>query len=103
MEPRNGRCPICASAGPERSIVGAKIQPDATPWRVERAMSKIDDLKAEVEKLPSEEFSEFFRWMTDKDWKRWDREIEADSDAGKLDFLVREAREARLKGTLKAL
>jgi hypothetical protein len=66
-------------------------------------MSKIDDLKAEVEKLPSEEFSEFFRWMTDKDWERWDREIEADSDAGKLDFLVHEAREARRKGTLKAL
>jgi hypothetical protein len=67
------------------------------------AMSKIDDLKAEVEKLPSEEFREFFRWMADKDWERWDREIEADSDAGKLGFLVREAREARLKGTLKAL
>jgi hypothetical protein len=67
------------------------------------AMSKIDDLKAEVEKLPGEEFSEFFRWMTDKDWERWDREIEADSDAGKLDFLVREGREARLKGNLKAL
>jgi hypothetical protein len=67
------------------------------------AMSKIDDLKAEVEKLPSEEFREFFRWMTDKDWEGWDKEIEADSDAGKLDFLVREAREARLKGTLKAL
>ena len=66
-------------------------------------MSKIDDLKAEVEKLPREEFSEFFRWMTDKDWERWDREIEADSDAGKLDFLTREAREAKSKRTLKAL
>ena len=79
------------------------IQPEATRWTVKTAMSKIDDLKAEVEKLPPEEFSELFRWMTDKDWERWDREIEADSDAGKLDFLVREAREAKLKGSLKAL
>jgi len=66
-------------------------------------MSKIDHLKAEVEQLPKEEFSEFFRWMSEKDWGEWDREIEADSDAGKLDFLVCEAREAKSKGTLKAL
>jgi hypothetical protein len=66
-------------------------------------MSKIDDLKAEVERLPSEEFSEFFRWVSEKDWERWDREIEADSDAGRFDFLRREAREAKAKGNLKAL
>jgi hypothetical protein len=27
----------------------------------------------------------------------WDREIEADSEAGKLDFLVREAHDAKAK------
>ena len=66
-------------------------------------MSKIDELKAAIESLPSEEFSEIFRWLSDKDWERWDKEIEADSQAGKLDFLVREGREERTKGTLKDL
>ena len=52
-------------------------------------MSKIEDLKA--------------RWLTEKDWERWDQEIEADSNSGRLDFLVREAREAKAQGTLKDL
>lgn len=66
-------------------------------------MSKIDQLKAEIERLPSEEFAELFRWVSEKDWERWDRQIEADSQAGRLDFLVREAREEKAKGNLKDL
>jgi hypothetical protein len=58
-------------------------------------MSKIVELKAEIERLPIEEFAEIFRWMSEKDWERWDKEIEADSQDGMLDFLVREAREEK--------
>ena len=54
-------------------------------------MPKIDDLKAEIESLPREEFAEIFRWLSEKHWERWDKEIEADSQSGRLDFLVREA------------
>jgi hypothetical protein len=54
-------------------------------------MSKVEKLKTEIERLPKEEFSELVRWLSEKDWERWDKEIEADSEAGKLDFLVREA------------
>jgi hypothetical protein len=67
------------------------------------AMSKIDSLKAEIESLPSEEFAEIFRWLSEKDWERWDAEIAADSDAGRLDFLEREALEEKVKGTLRDL
>lgn len=42
-------------------------------------MSKIDELKAELESLPSDEFAEIFRWLSEKDWERWDKDIEADS------------------------
>jgi hypothetical protein len=63
-------------------------------------MSKIDELKAEIENLPSEEFAEIFRWLSEKDWAGWDREIEADSQAGRLDFLVGEAHDQKAKGTL---
>jgi hypothetical protein len=66
-------------------------------------MSKIDELKAEIEKLPSKEFSDLVRWLSEKDWERWDREIEADSRAGRLDFLAREAGEEKAKGNLKDL
>jgi hypothetical protein len=41
--------------------------------------------------------------LSAKDWERWDKEIEADSQARKLDFLLREAREEKAKGTLKDL
>jgi len=66
-------------------------------------MSKIDELKTEIERLPENEFTELVRWLSEKDWGRWDQEIEADSEAGKLDFLVREALDAKTKGTLKDL
>ena len=69
----------------------------------ESTMSKIDELKAEIERLPSEEFTEIVRWLSEKDWERWDKEIEADSQAGRLDFLVREAREEKTKGSLQDL
>jgi hypothetical protein len=66
-------------------------------------MSKVDELKSEIERLPKDEFTELVRWLSEKDWERWDKEIEADSEAGKLDFLVREAVDAKAKGTLKDL
>jgi len=62
-------------------------------------ISKIDSLKAQIESLPSEEFAEIFRWLSEKDWEKWDKEIGADSDAGKLNFLAREARDEKAKGT----
>jgi hypothetical protein len=66
-------------------------------------MSKVDQLKTEIERLPRDEFSELVRWLSAKDWQRWDEEIKADSEAGRLDFLVREALDEKAKGTLKDL
>lgn len=66
-------------------------------------MSQVDELKTEIERLPQEEFSELVRWLSEKDWERWDKEIDADSEAGKLDFLMREALEENVKGKLKDL
>ena len=66
-------------------------------------MSKVDELKAEIERLPTEDFSQLVRWLSEKDWESWDKQIEADSEAGQLDFLVREALDAKAKGTLEDL
>jgi hypothetical protein len=38
-------------------------------------MSKIDQLKAEIESLPGDKFAEIFRWLSEKDWERWDKEL----------------------------
>ena len=66
-------------------------------------MSKVEQLKAEIESLPNEERAEIYRWLSERDWAQWDKEIEADARSGKLDFLVREAREEKAKGKLKDL
>ena len=66
-------------------------------------MSRVEQLKAKIEKLPNEERAESSRWLSEKDWENWDHQIEADSQAGKLDFLVREARKENAEGTLKGL
>ena len=71
-------------------------------WR-RRRMSKVEQLKAEIESLPNEERAEIYRWLSERDWAQWDKEIEADARSGKLDFLVREAREQKAKGKLKDL
>jgi len=66
-------------------------------------MSKVDELKTAIERLPREEFTELVRWLSEKDWEGWDKEIEADSEAGKLDFLTHEALDEKAKETLKDL
>lgn len=38
-----------------------------------------------------------------KDWEKWDRQIEADSESGKLDFLIFDAMKEKEKGILKEL
>jgi hypothetical protein len=66
-------------------------------------MSKIEELKTDIEKLSSEEAADLFRWLSEREWESWDKEMEADSQAGRLDFLVREARQEKARGTLKEL
>ncbi len=41
--------------------------------------------------------------IIDRDWGKWDRQIEEDSDAGRLDFLAREALSEKKEGELDIL
>ena len=66
-------------------------------------MSKLKELQVAVDALPKEEYGRFRRWFLEGDWEKWDRQVEADSASGKLDFLVREAREAKDSGDLGSL
>ncbi len=66
-------------------------------------MSNIAALQEAVLALPEEDYARFREWFSELDWDRWDRQIEADSVKGKLDFLIAEAQEAKEKGTLREL
>jgi hypothetical protein len=66
-------------------------------------MLKIDEIKKAIEELPEKEFAQLRQWLWEKDWQKWDRQIEMDSESGKLDFLIKEAFDEKKKGRLKEL
>ena len=66
-------------------------------------MSNITEIQQAILALPEADYLQFRRWFNELDWAKWDRQIEADSENGKLDFLAAEALEAKEKGTLKDL
>ena len=57
-------------------------------------MSRIEEIELAVVSLPQAEYSQFRQWFLQRDWEKWDRQIEEDSAAGRLDFLLSEADEA---------
>ncbi|MBW1698882.1 MAG: hypothetical protein JRH18_18050 [Deltaproteobacteria bacterium] len=66
-------------------------------------MSDMEEILSSIESLPKEDFARLREWFYERDWERWDREIESDSRSGKLDFLVKEALSEKEDGKLKEL
>ena len=54
-------------------------------------MSDLEELEQRIQRLPAEELAKFRVWFIEFDHLIWDRQIEADSKAGKLHGLVSEA------------
>ena len=54
-------------------------------------MSKIEKIEQEIQALSPEEFAQFRAWFLEYDWAAWDRQIERDSQAGRLDDLAAKA------------
>jgi len=63
----------------------------------------IDAIKKAIETLPEEDYAQLRKWFSEKDWRKWDKQIAADSRAGKLGFLIKEAVDAKRKGKLREL
>ena len=63
-------------------------------------MRTFEEIKIEIESLPHREYIKLMHWLSEQDWEKWDKEIERDSAAGKLDFLINEALEEKAKGIL---
>ena len=65
-------------------------------------MSTVAEIIAAVTHLTDEEKDEFLEKLRGIEFEdAWDRQMEADAKAGKLDFLVREADDAIQGGTLR--
>lgn len=64
---------------------------------------RVEEIKAAIEELPRAEFVEIRQWISERDWQIWDRELEADSKAGRLDFLVKEAYDEKHQERLRDL
>ena len=66
-------------------------------------MSSVTEIQQAILSLPEADYHQLRHWFNELDWEKWDRQIEADSDGGKLDFLIAEAFESKEKGTLQDL
>ena len=54
-------------------------------------MGRIEDLEQQVQALSPEELTRFRAWFLEFDWAAWDRQLERDVRAGKLDKLAERA------------
>lgn len=49
-------------------------------------MSKADEIKATIKALPDNNYVQLRKWFSEKDWQKWDRQIEVDSESGEIGF-----------------
>jgi hypothetical protein len=66
-------------------------------------MTTVREIKSAIRSLPHQEYIQLLRWIYDKDWDQWDKQLEADVASGKLDFLAKEALEEKKNNKLREL
>ena len=54
-------------------------------------MSKIEQIEQAVQALSPDELAQFRVWFLEYDWAAWDRQLERDVQAGRLDDLAEKA------------
>jgi hypothetical protein len=64
-------------------------------------MTKVEKIEQDIRKLNRDELLAFCRWFREYDSDEWDRQIEGDVRAGKLDKLAEEALAAHRAGKSK--
>ena len=66
-------------------------------------MTKVKEIQAAIQSLSPDDFTYLRKWMMELDWEQWNQEIEADSNLGKLDFLIDEALIEKAENKLQEL
>jgi hypothetical protein len=64
-------------------------------------MGRVEEIEAAIDGLPPEEYRRIVEWFRVREQTRWDEQMDADSSAGKLDFLFDEAESESVKGLLR--
>ncbi len=58
-------------------------------WLV--VMGKVENIEQQIQALSPEELAQFRAWFLEFDWAAWDRQLERDVRAGRLDGLAEKA------------
>jgi hypothetical protein len=66
-------------------------------------MTKLEKIEESITALPDKEFWQLADWFAELKAARWDRQIEDDVKAGKLDRLIAEAKAEIAAGRAKPL
>ena len=66
-------------------------------------MTGLVEIKEAIQNLSPAEFAEIARWLQDMQEDQWDRQIEADAAAGRLDFFKEQVAQARAAGAVGEL
>ncbi len=64
-------------------------------------MSTVEEIERAIERLPSQDVTRLAGWLLKRDNEAWDRQMNEDAAAGKLEFLFDEAETERKAGTLR--
>ena len=54
-------------------------------------MSKVESIEQQIQALSAEELAQLRAWFLEFDWALWDRQLERDVAAGKLNALAEKA------------
>ncbi|MGH8457103.1 MAG: hypothetical protein ACRETW_11050 [Stenotrophobium sp.] len=66
-------------------------------------MTAVETIEQQVQKLSPKEFAQFRDWFMEHEWDAWDRQLEKDVKAGRLDGLARKARADHAAGRTQPL
>ena len=66
-------------------------------------MTTVETIEKQIAKLDNASFSKLREWFLEFDQSRWDKQIEVDSNAGKLDFLINTALDEHKAGKTRDL
>ena len=66
-------------------------------------MTTVTEIQRAIEELAESDYAELMRWIQERDWEKWDEELEEDVRAGRLDALAANALEAKARGELRDL
>jgi hypothetical protein len=64
---------------------------------------KVEKIEQEIQALSAEELAQLRAWFLEFDWATWDRQIERDVQAGRLDALAEQALRDHASGKTKPI